>query len=125
MDPDEYVAEADECDQQPSGERDKATSPQQKLVSKILQSLTRTNQIGHVKGVSTTHVGKILLMTIPWIGKGEIPHTMRILECRKVSCLYMLMTLIISNASYTKWTWLGHAWYVECIEMNACDIMND
>ena len=27
MDPDEYVVEADECDQQPSGERDKETSP--------------------------------------------------------------------------------------------------
>ena len=25
-----------------------------------------------------------------------------------------------SNASYMKWTW-----YVEFIEMNACDIMND
>ena len=24
-----------------------------------------------------------------------------------------------SNASYMKWTWLGHAWYVECIKMNA------
>ena len=30
-----------------------------------------------------------------------------------------------SNASYMKWTWLGHAWYVECIEINACDIIND
>ena len=30
-----------------------------------------------------------------------------------------------SNASYIKWTWLGHVWYVERIEMNACDIMND
>ena len=27
MDPDEYVADADECDQQPYEERDKATSP--------------------------------------------------------------------------------------------------
>ena len=27
MDPDEYVADADEWDQQPYGERDKATSP--------------------------------------------------------------------------------------------------
>ena len=25
-----------------------------------------------------------------------------------------------SNASYMKWTW-----YVECIEMSACDIMDD
>ena len=30
-----------------------------------------------------------------------------------------------SNASYMKWAWLGHAWYVECIEMKACDIMNN
>ena len=27
IDPDEYVVDADEWDQQPSGERDKATSP--------------------------------------------------------------------------------------------------
>ena len=57
-------------------------------------------------------------------------------EYRNVSRLYILIELSIprkvitndldySNASYMKWTWLGHAWYVECMEMNACDIMND
>ena len=40
MDLDEYVADADECDQQPM-ESDKATSPRQNLVSKILQSLAK------------------------------------------------------------------------------------
>ena len=30
-----------------------------------------------------------------------------------------------NNASYVKQTWLGHAWYVDCIKMNACDIMNN
>ena len=30
----------------------------QKLVSKFCNLLQRTNQIGHVKGVSTTHAGK-------------------------------------------------------------------
>ena len=34
----------------------------QKLVSKVCNLLQRTNQIGHVKGVSTTHAGKSLLM---------------------------------------------------------------
>ena len=35
----EYVADADECDQQPYGERDKATSP--KVGEQILQSPTK------------------------------------------------------------------------------------
>ena len=35
-----------------------------KVGEQILQSPARTNQIGHVKGVSMTHVGKSLLMTI-------------------------------------------------------------
>ena len=34
-----------------------------KLVSKFCNLLQRTNQIGHFKGVSTTHAGKSLLMT--------------------------------------------------------------
>ena len=34
-----------------------------KLVSKFCNLLQRTNQIGHVKGVSTTHAGKSLIMT--------------------------------------------------------------
>ena len=34
-----------------------------KVGEQILQSLQRTNQIGHVKGVSKTHAGKSLLMT--------------------------------------------------------------
>ena len=35
----------------------------QKLVSKFCNLLQKTNQIGHVKGVSTTHAGKSFLMT--------------------------------------------------------------
>ena len=35
----------------------------QKLVSKVYNLLQRTNQIGHVKGVSMTHAGKSFLMT--------------------------------------------------------------
>ena len=38
MDPDEYVADADECDQQPYEERDKATSLGSKVGEQILQS---------------------------------------------------------------------------------------
>ena len=34
-----------------------------KLVSKLCNLLQRTNQIGHVKGVSMTHASKSLLMT--------------------------------------------------------------
>ena len=37
----EYVADADECDQQPYGERDKATSPESKVGEKLLQSPAR------------------------------------------------------------------------------------
>ena len=58
---DEYVVDADECDQQPYGERDKATSPESKVGEQILQ---RTNQTGNAKGVSRTHKGKGLIMTI-------------------------------------------------------------
>ena len=51
---------------------------------------------------------------------------------RNVSCLYMLIELSIprkvstndldySNASSMKYSWLGHAWYVECIVfLNQC-----
>ena len=63
MDLAECVADADECDHQPYEERDEATSPYTKVGKQILQSPTRTNQIGHVKGVSTTHAGKSLIMT--------------------------------------------------------------
>ena len=35
----------------------------QKLVRKVYNLLQRTNQIGHVKGVSTTHEGKSLILT--------------------------------------------------------------
>ena len=38
MDMDEYVADADECDQQPYEERDKETSPESKVGEQILQS---------------------------------------------------------------------------------------
>ena len=41
MDMAKYVANADECDQQPYGERDKATSPESKVGETILQSSAR------------------------------------------------------------------------------------
>ena len=41
MDMAEYVVDADECDQQPYGERDKATSPESKVGVRILQSPAR------------------------------------------------------------------------------------
>ena len=41
MDRMEYVVDADECDQQAYGERDKATSPESKVGEKILKSLTK------------------------------------------------------------------------------------
>ena len=37
----EYVVDADECDQQPYGERDKVTSPESKGGEQILQSLAK------------------------------------------------------------------------------------
>ena len=47
-----------------------------KLVSKFYNLLPRTNQTGIVKGVSRTHEGKILIMTIAWSGKSKRSHTM-------------------------------------------------
>ena len=41
MEMDEYVGEADGCDQKPYGERDKETSPQSKFGERILQSPAR------------------------------------------------------------------------------------
>ena len=41
MDMDEYVADADESDQQYYGERDKATSSESKVGERILQSFAR------------------------------------------------------------------------------------
>ena len=41
MDMAEYVADADECDQKPYGEGDKATSLESKVGERILQSPTR------------------------------------------------------------------------------------
>ena len=38
---DEYVADDDECGQQPYGERDKATSPESKVGEQILQTPAR------------------------------------------------------------------------------------
>ena len=38
MDMAEYVADVDECDQQPYGERDKATSLESKVGEQMLQS---------------------------------------------------------------------------------------
>ena len=73
---DEYVADADECDQQPYGERDKATIQDQNLVSDFCNLLQETNQTGNVKGVSRIHASNGLIMTIAWNGKGKRSHTM-------------------------------------------------
>ena len=37
----EYVADANECEQQPYGERDKETNPESKVGERILQSPAR------------------------------------------------------------------------------------
>ena len=66
MDMAKYVADTDECDQKPYGERDKATSPESKVGEQILQSTARTNQTGNVKGVSRTHEGKGLTNCMEW-----------------------------------------------------------
>ena len=52
----------------------------QKLVSKLCNLLQRTNQTGNVKGVSRTHEGKGLIMTIAWSGKSKRSHTMWVFE---------------------------------------------
>ena len=95
----------------------------QKLVSKVCNLLQRTNQIGHDKGVSRTHASKNLLMTIPWNGKGKRHHTMWIFEYRKVECLYMLIEL--SSPRKVKYRCKCCDVLHECIEMSACDIMDD
>ena len=51
-----------------------------KLVSKFCNLLQRTNQTGNVKGVSRTHEGKSLIMTIAWSGKSKRSHTMWVFE---------------------------------------------
>jgi hypothetical protein len=52
----------------------------QKLLSKFCNLLQRTNQTGNVKGVSRTHEGKSLIMTIAWSGKSKRSHTMWVFE---------------------------------------------
>ena len=79
MDMAEYVADADECDQQPY-ERDKATNQDQKLVRKFCNLLQRTSQTSNVKGASRTHEGKSLIMTIAWSGKSKRSRTMWVTE---------------------------------------------
>ena len=51
-----------------------------KLVSKFCNLLQRTNQTGNSKGVSRTHEGKSLSMTIAWSGKGKRSHIMWVFE---------------------------------------------
>ena len=48
----------------------------QKLVNKFCNLLQRTNHSGNVKGVSRTHGGKSLIMTIAWSGKRKRSPTM-------------------------------------------------
>ena len=89
------------------------------LVGKFCNLLQRTNQTGNVKGVSRTHEGKSLIMTIAWSGKGKRSHTMWIFECyttfiykyvMPVLCFYELSSpkkvstndIDYSNASYMK-----------------------
>ena len=95
----EYVVDADECDQQPYGERDKETSPESKVGEQLLKSPVRTNQTGNVKGVSRIQEGKSLIMTIAWSGKSKRSHTMWVFKfytafvekcVMPVSCCYEL-----------------------------------
>ena len=76
----EYVADTDECDQQPYGERDTATIQDQKLVSDFCNLLQETNQTGNVKGVSRIHAGNGLIMKNAWSGKRKRFHTMWVFE---------------------------------------------
>ena len=52
----------------------------QKLVSNFYKLLQRTNQTGNVKGVSRTHEGKSVIMTVAWSGKRKRSHTMWVFE---------------------------------------------
>ena len=72
----EYVVDANECDQQPYEERDKATKPRSKVGEQLLQSPARDQPNCNVKGVSRTHEGKGSIMTIAWSGKSKRSHTM-------------------------------------------------
>ena len=60
----EYVVDVDECDQQPYGERAKATIQDQKLVRDFCNLLQETNKTGKFKGVSRIHAGNGLIMII-------------------------------------------------------------
>ena len=96
----EYVADANECDQQPYGERDKATIQDQKLVSDFCNLLQETNQTGNVKGVSRTHEGKGSIMKIAWSGKIKRSHTMWVFEIyttfiqKCIMPVYVVMSLV-------------------------------
>ena len=91
----------------------------QKLVSKFCNLLQMTNQTGNVQGVSRTHEGKSLIMTIAWNGKSKRSHTIWVLEfytafiekgVMPVLCCYELSSprkvstddLDYSHASYMK-----------------------
>ena len=101
----------------------------QKSVSKFCSLLQGANQASNVQGVSRTHEGKSLIMTISWSGKGKRSHTMWIFECYTIFIQKYVMHVLCgydlssqkkvstddrdySNASYMKQSWLGHAWYV-------------
>ena len=47
-----------------------------KMASEFYNPLQETDQMGNVKGVSRTHEGKSLTMTIAWSGKSKRSHTM-------------------------------------------------
>ena len=72
----EYVADADECDHKPYEERDEETSLESKVGEQILQSPAKDQPTGNVKGVSRTHEGNGVIMTIAWSGKSKRSHTM-------------------------------------------------
>ena len=85
----------------------------QKLVNKFCNLLQRTNQIGHGKGVSTTHAGKSLILD-------KFQGVVKVRDL--IPCGYWNIErchdIDYSNASYMKWTW-----YVECIVfLNQCKV---
>ena len=74
----------------------------QKLVSNFCKLLQRTNQTGNVKGVSRTHEGKSLILTITCSSKRRRSHTIWVFEFilhsyRNVSCLYYVAMCLIAQ----------------------------
>ena len=67
-------------------------------------------------------------MKIAWSGKSKRSHTMWVFKIQATFVQKCVMPVYVddidySNVSNMKQSWLGHAWYVECIVfLNQCKV---